>query len=330
MRNLLDSITLIYQQDVDSLDINGWHITRITGGLNGLIYRAEREHGQPLAVKICKRDERNRAEREFATMTALAEAGCDVAPKVLYLAPDPPGLPGAVVICEWLEGRTLEAYPPPDDHVTWMAILESLAQIHSLTPEESRVTLQNAALHMLEPEHVLREINNQLARLPEGKIGNLDRRQLENLLTVASRIPQGRWQFPVQPRLIHCDPNCRNMIEFEGVIRLIDWENSGWGDPAFDIADLCANPLYGIALPAEHHAWMWTEHSRLLDDPTLPERAALYTRLLHVWWVMRTGRYLVEANTRLKGINLAPTEVALAQQAFVWERTCALFHLNVD
>ncbi|MEO8606282.1 MAG: hypothetical protein ABI690_00245 [Chloroflexota bacterium] len=56
---------------------------------------------------------------------------------------------------------------------------------------------------------------------------------------------------------------------------------------------------------AEHHAWMREEHSRLLDDATLPERAALYTRLLYVWWVMRNGRYLAEANTRLKGIQLS-------------------------
>ena len=332
MQKLLDSIAIMYQREADSLDINGWRIMRIGGGLNGLVYCAEREKGAPLAVKICQRDERNRAGREYASMRAMNEAGFTVAPKVLYLAPEPAGLPGAAVISEWIEGEALQTYPALEDRETWTAILESLAEVHALTPEESSVQLADAVLCILEPEDVLREIKNQLGRLPyvaDAKIGNLDRGQLEQLLAIATQqTQQPRWEHPVQKRLIHCDPNARNMLDHDGTIRLVDWENSGWGDPAFDIADLCANPFYGMLLPAEHHAWMWDAHSRLLDDPSLPERAALYTRLLHVWWVMRNGRYLVEANTRFKGIQLSPLEVALAQQAMIWERTCALFQIE--
>jgi thiamine kinase-like enzyme len=331
MQKLLDSIAIIYQQEADSLEINGWRITRIGGGMNGLVFQAERENGEPLAVKICPRDERNRAGREYASMQAMNRAGFAVAPKVLYLAPEPPGLPGAAVISEWLTGRVLEAYPAPEDHETWKALLESLAEVHSLTPEESSVQLADAALCLLEPEEVLREIKIQLGRLPQGKIGNLDQPQLEHLAKVAEeQTPVLKWEHQVQRRLIHTDPNARNMIESEGMIRLVDWENSGWGDPAFDIADLCANPMFGMALPADHHAWMWDTHSHLLDDPYLPERAALYTRLLHVWWVIRNGRYLVETNTRLKGVRLSPPEVELAQQAMIWERTCGLFDINPD
>lgn len=328
MQKLLDSIALIHQQEADTLEVNGWFITRIIGGMNGLVYRAERDNGQPLAVKICKRDERNRAGREYASMQALHEAGCDVAPKVLYLAPEPAGLPGSVVISEWLPGETLTAYPTPGDHPTWVALLESLAQVHSLTPQESTVQLSNAMMYLIQPEDVLRELNAQLARLPHSKIGALDRSQFDHVLGVASQIPSLRWGHPVQIGLIHCDPNARNMILFEGEIRLVDWENSGWGDPAFDIADLCANPFYGMPLPVEHHAWMMDEHARLLDDPHLPQRAALYTRLLHVWWLMRNGRYLTEANNRLKGVQFSPQDAILEQQAIIWERTCTLFDLK--
>ena len=333
MQKLLESVAILYQQEVNSLEVNGWRIMRISGGMNGLVYRAERENGEPLAVKICQRDERNRAGREYASMRAM-EAGFTVAPKVLYLAPEPAGLPGAAVISEWLAGEALEAYPAPENRAMWMAVLESLAQVHSLTPEDSSVQLADAVVCVLEPQDELREIHLQLARLPsvpDGKIGNLERRQLEHLVKIAEQqTPLLRWEHPVQRRLIHIDPNARNMIESRGTIRLVDWENSGWGDPAFDIADLCANPMYGMALPAEHDAWMREEHSRLLDDPTLPERAAVYTRLLHVWWVMRNGRYLVEANTRLKGVQLSPLEVGLAQQRFIWERTCALFQIDSE
>lgn len=329
MRRLIETIALVYSREADSLTANGWQITRIAGGMNGLVFRAERDDSHPLAVKICQRDERRRADREYASMSALDRFGVDVVPKALYLAPEPEGLPGAVVVSEWLEGRALEAYPAPEDHATWEAVLESLAQVHSLTPQESKIGLLDAALSIREPGDLLREIHVQLGRLPEGKIGALDRRQLEHLLQIAEgRTPRPRWERPAPIGLIHCDPNARNLLECDGVIRLVDWENSGWGDPAFDIADLCANPMYGMAIPPDHQAWMRDTHSRLLDDPGLPERAELYARLLHVWWVMRNGRYLVEANNRFKGIELAPPEVALAQQAFVWERTCALFNIN--
>src|SRR5689334_8502279 len=118
MQKLLDSIALIYQQEADSLDINGWQITRIGGGMNGLVFRAEREKGAPLAVKICQRDERNRAGRELAAMQAMNWAGLGVCPQQIYYAPDSAGLPGEVVIAEWLEGRVLDAYPASDDHAT--------------------------------------------------------------------------------------------------------------------------------------------------------------------------------------------------------------------
>lgn len=325
MRNLLRSVALLYQQNTDALDINGWQITRITGGMNGLVYRAERENGQPLTVKICQRDERNRAAREYATLRALEIAETDIAPQGIYFAPDPPGLPGAVVISEWLQGETLEHYPPSEDRAAWEVILESLAQAHSLTPEDSRVKLSNAALFVHQPEDLLREINTQLARLPEGDIGRLRRDQLEQLVRVATQSNPPRWEQSPQLGLIHCDSNPRNMIDHEGVVRLVDWENAGWADPAFDIADICANPADGMAFPAEHHAWMMEEQGRLLDDPTLPDRAALYTRLMHVWWVLRNGRYLVESNTRLAGVSVYDKEKVLATQALLWERACALF-----
>jgi thiamine kinase-like enzyme len=327
MRYLLASIAEIHRQGADTLDINGWRITRITGGMNGLVFRAEREIGKPLAVKICQRDERNRAGREYAALRALDAAHSGVAPKGIYFTPEPPGLPGDVVIAEWLDGKVLEQYPPPKDRAAWEAILESLAEAHALTPEEARVGLPNAVLFVSKPDDLLRELHSQLARLPEGNIGHLEREQLEHLVAAAVKITPTHWQQP-QLGLIHCDSNPRNMIENHGMIRLVDWENAGWADPAFDIADICANPAYGMNFPAEHHAWMMAEHGGLLDDPTLAERAAFYTRLMHVWWVLRNGRYLVETNTRLAGVTVYDPQKVLATQAMLWERAGELFNLN--
>lgn len=100
---------------------------------------------------------------------------------------------------------------------------------------------------------------------------------------------------------------------------MVDRENAGWADPAFDIADLCVQPNYGVLLPDAHHKWIQAEHSRLLDDPTLPERAQVYQKLLLVWWVVRLIGYLTEA---------ANDDAAVARHKFMWAKASKAFNLQ--
>lgn len=137
------------------------------------------------------------------------------------------------------------------------------------------------------------------------------------------------WESPAPVALIHCDSNPHNVIEHQGIMQLVNWENAGWADPAFDIADLCAQPNYGVLLPDDHHKWIQAEHSRLLDDPTLPERAQVYQKLLLVWWVVRLIGYLTEAaNARLPGVMRASDDVAVARRKLMWEKACKAFNLQ--
>ncbi len=73
----------------------------------------------------------------------------------------------------------------------------------------------------------------------------------------------------------------------------MDWENSGWGDPAFDIADLIAHPAYAT-VPEARWEWVITRYADLSGDATAVHRIRTYSRLLIVWWVARFARSVYE------------------------------------
>jgi aminoglycoside phosphotransferase (APT) family kinase protein len=155
----------------------------------------------------------------------------------------------------------------------------------------------------------------------------LSRAALQELVDTMAQAAPGRWSKPAPVGLILGDPNPKNMIETGGVVRLVDWENSGWADPAFEIADLCACRDCAFELPDEHRVWLRAEHGRLLNDRLFTERAAIYERMMLVWWVCRASRYLVEAHTRLNGVLRLPPDYYLALQQRYWTTACAAFGL---
>ena len=87
------------------------------------------------------------------------------------------------------------------------------------------------------------------------------------------------------PDNILCDENRQ--------LTFVDWEYSGAGDPAYDLAELRWHPGAGH-LPA---AW-WDEalasYVPPVKDAEFTERLALYSRLLPIWWVGRSALYLLE------------------------------------
>jgi len=80
-------------------DWRGWQVSRIRGGANNLIYRARRAGGD-YAVKFTIRDARDRAGREFASLSALHAAGLNAGPRALLLDRESYAQP--VVVLTWL------------------------------------------------------------------------------------------------------------------------------------------------------------------------------------------------------------------------------------
>ena len=73
----------------------------------------------------------------------------------------------------------------------------------------------------------------------------------------------------------------------------MDWEYSGWGDPAFEIADLATHSKYD-AVPPERWDWVIARYCAAQPDPTVGMRIRVYTQLMLVWWVARFARLLYE------------------------------------
>ncbi|HEY1013700.1 MAG TPA: phosphotransferase, partial [Herpetosiphonaceae bacterium] len=108
--------------------------------------------------------------------------------------------------------------------------------------------------------------------------------------------PWADWA-PPPPAWCRNDPNPPNFIPAAGRWRSVDWEYSGWGDGAFEIADLLAHPAYA-AVPAARRAWLIAAYAAATGDPQAPERIHVYFAAMLVWWVARTARVLHGSDTR--------------------------------
>jgi thiamine kinase-like enzyme len=89
------------------------------------------------------------------------------------------------------------------------------------------------------------------------------------------------------------DPNTRNLIRRPGLWAAVDWENSGWGDPAFDVAELMAHPAY-MDVPPARWEWVMDAYCDLVGDAATAIRIQAHYRMMLVWWVARVARYLYE------------------------------------
>jgi hypothetical protein len=191
-----------------------------------------------------------------------------------------------VVIQSWLEGETLAA--PPGSEADWRSLTAHFAAIHSLTPERTEITLP-PAIHNAGSVAAGRAIvERQAASVPKAARPASLRRLL------------GRFEnshFPgwpaAPPALCRVDPNHLNIIRRPGLWASVDWENSGWGDPAFEIADLMAHPAYAT-VPAGRWDWVVAVYGQLTAEPAAARRIYSYYKIMLVWWVARLARYLYE------------------------------------
>ena len=260
-----------------------WHITRITGGWNNLLYRATNSLSD-LAIKFTVRDRRHRADREYSALSALHQAGLSIAPKPVLL--DRTRYAQPVVVQTWLEGKVSATPPTTDDE--WMALLQHLAAIHTLTPDKTDVRLRKAVLNANNVKEGRKIVRQQMTLIPqEAQPASLQAllRQFE-----ATRFPD----WPEAPvALCRVDANTLNFVRRPGLWASVDWENSGWGDPAFEIADLMTHAAY-VEVPSRRWEWAIDAYCNLTSDIGAAIRIQVYYKVLLVWWVARLARYLYQ------------------------------------
>jgi aminoglycoside phosphotransferase (APT) family kinase protein len=275
--DLLDHLAA--QPPVSEEPWRDWRITPAIGGFNNVLYRCTRPDAD-LAVKFTQRDQRHRAAREFAALHELREQGLALAPSPVYVDVD--SYANLVVVQSWVAGPV--SAEPPDDAAAWDRLLQHYAAIHAIKPEIARGELPPAVLTFTSARDGIERIGQQLAGIPDTRLPVTLRRLMNDLHSAA---------FPPWPppplTLCRVDPNLRNFIRRPDGWLSVDWENSGWGDPAFEIADLLAHPTC-LAVTGEQRRWVMARYAGLRGDSALLERTATYYVLMLAWWAARFAR----------------------------------------
>lgn len=260
-----------------------WAIRPVAGAGNNRLYRVTGPVGT-CAVKFTIRDARDRAGREYETLSLLQALRLDIAPQPLLLERD--RYPHPVLVQTWLEGEVSAA--PPATDAEWQQLIEHFVTIHAIRPGQTPGPLRPAVLTMTDAPAGLDRIRQQRAVIPADRqptgLGTLLRR------TEAIAFPT--WPAPALT-LCRCDPNILNFVRRPGWWLSVDWENSGWGDPAFEIADLMAHPAYA-AVPDSRWAWVRATYAALRQDGAVIPRIRVYYVLTLLWWVARLARSLYE------------------------------------
>jgi aminoglycoside phosphotransferase (APT) family kinase protein len=285
----------------------GWRIERIAGGMNNLVYRATAA-GADLAIKLTRRDARDRAGREYAALQLLADLGVDLAPRPVLLARDRYTQP--VIVQQWLDG-VVHAAPPADD-AEWLALIRFYAALHTATAGQTE-RVQPAVVNIAQVAQGRAMIAEQIGMLPAAEqpadLIELNRR----LATLDIPEPPGR-----RTALCRVDSNILNFIRRPTGWASVDWENSGWGEPAFEVVDLMTHPAY-LAVPAARWEALIAQYARLSDDPYAPEKIATFLPLMLIWWVARNARSLYELprglDQRLSGDSEAMLQTIRQNQA---------------
>ncbi|WP_420640620.1 phosphotransferase [Candidatus Leptofilum sp.] len=277
-------------------------IQKIGGGANNILYKVCSDEGN-FAVKFTLRDGRRRAWREFQTLKAVQSHGLAIAPKPILL--DETSYPQPVVVQSWLDGE-VTAVPPQTD-ADWQKLIQHYVSLSQITPQDTAVDLETAVINFNGVKNGVTQIQQQCAKVPASH----QPAALKELVRWAKRLPDS---LPLAPlALCRVDANTLNFVRRAGAWASVDWENSGWGDPAFEVADLITHPAY-LDVPVARWEWVAELYGVLCGEETAVTRIHTYTTLMLIWWVTRLARTLYEIPRGLDE-RLVPRDPNWQQQA---------------
>src|SRR6185503_589029 len=91
-------------------------------------------------------------------------------------------LEGELVISTWLEGENRVHPPAADEQDAWLAILQSLAHIHSIKPEMTSKPLPHAASPAQHPHENYSLIDQRFNELPMGQLGQFSHEEIAKVI----------------------------------------------------------------------------------------------------------------------------------------------------
>jgi len=280
LRLLLDCISNNSFSTKDKFD--SWQFEKVEGGANNLLYKASQNY-QKFAVKFTVSDSRQRAQREYDALHVLEQSNLQLAPKAIIL--DLTSYKNPVVVQSWLEGKVLQR-PPLEDN-DWRNILLYYQKLHSIEISHSSVTLKKSYLNASSVAEGMTLIDEQIDALPPEKISKELERKISNLAKL------GNHSFDCPITLCKTDSNFRNFILQNDNLLSVDWENSGWGNPHFEIAELITHAAY-LSVEVSRWEWLIDEYATIVADKTVKEVLPIYVHIMLVWWLLRLTRYMNE------------------------------------
>lgn len=283
--HLLDQLLkfLALARPQNALEWHEWHVTPVPGGANNLLYRIDRG-AQKLAVKFSRRDKRKRARREAQALNALQSTQPPLAPRLLHYGHIMVDLD--VTVQSWTPGEV--SGQPPQKEEDWRALVAHYAALHSISHQQLPGTFLNAVLNADSHVGAKQLVFTQLSLIPTEAQPDTLRASIKKL----DRRKAVVWPKPPK-RFLRNDPNLLNFIRLPDGWISVDWENSGWGDPAFEIADLLAHPCY-MSIPEQRRKWIVETYISFMEDEQAAERIQTYYEVLLTWWLTRLARMLYE------------------------------------
>jgi aminoglycoside phosphotransferase (APT) family kinase protein len=295
----------------------GVAVHRVSGGSNNALYRVETD-GQCCAVKLCVADGRRRAAREYGALLLLHRAGVDLAPQPLCLDESCTLVPFPAVVYRWLCGKSLG---PTLTMRELAMLLEGYHSMHTLYRDEHESSAGGALdawFHWFDFEVYLSELVDFLAEYgswlattePDGPYL---RERLARLVAGCAETVRTTSVDPscesVRRCLCRVDPNLANtVLDESGRLRWVDWEYSGWGDPALDLADLRWHAALS-GLSDSQQDWLRENYRWPPDDAGFEERLALWDRLLATRWPFLVLRVLWSAHNGPDRVRLTRPDV---------------------
>lgn len=319
----LATVAGMRQAGLHCFEENGVFYQRIGGGANNALYRIE-DGERIYALKMCIRDERHRASREFNVMRLLQSAHFDLAPRVIALDESGAILPTPAVLYEWLPGETLR---PPLSHTDIVALVESIQRMHECRyirfPNED---ITDAWFHWFQSGPYLEVMTGYLdlygpwldrvsAHSHEmyGRLSAL----LSECQAFCSNNKVDLSRQSLTLCLCHVDMNLSNAIlGVDGKVRWVDWEYAGWGDPAMEVADLRWHASLE-ALSVEQLNWLRKSYRPPERDDGFWRRVNTWDRILSVHWPLLVVRWLYSLEHGPDRPRLTQPEV---EPQVLWDR----------
>jgi aminoglycoside phosphotransferase (APT) family kinase protein len=304
-REWLRAIGRMLDAGVESWAEEGVEVRRVIGGNNNALYRIEAE-GQTFACKLCVADFRLRAAHEYAALRVFQNDRVDLAPEPVGLDESCEVVPYPAVAYRWLPGQALG---PALSEAQLAALLASIQLMHTLEPDQ-HPGLDDSWFHWFDFSRYLDELAGFYAYstwLETTQPAGRDlRARLDQLVSRCARAVTATPAKPdresVARRICRADTNLANAIwNDDGRVRWVDWEYSGWGDPALELAEL----RWHAAMTPAQHDWLRAHYRRPRGDAGFDERLAVWDRIITTRWAFLILRALWSAHNGPDRVRLS-------------------------